>query len=115
MYDDCSEAWEQLDHNYLGPKAHQQTGMTLDVDGNDDDQISHDLKPIWYSKELGMPTVRKTLIKQVKLEVTNEVYTSFSQWPELMEHYPEHPAIFEGARMHPRTFGWRRFRFRPRR
>ena len=58
VYNDCDDAWSWLDHNTLGPKAHMQTGMTLDLDGLDDGEIYHDLKPLWYSKELGMDTTR---------------------------------------------------------
>ena len=96
VYNDCSDAWDALNHNILGPFAHKQTGMTLDLEGGEDDDLYRDLKPLWHSSALDMPAARAKVIAEVQADVKNKVITSFSQWPEIMESFPEHSAMFEG-------------------
>ena len=62
VYDDCHLAWDSIDHDYVGPKSHLQDGWTLPLDGSRDDEIYHDLEPIWNSPALDMSTVRQELI-----------------------------------------------------
>ena len=60
VYDDCHLAWASIDHDYVGPKSHLQDGWTLPLDGSKDDEIYHDLEPIWNSPALDMFEVRKS-------------------------------------------------------
>ena len=101
VYNDCSDAWDALNHNVLGPFAHKQTGMTLDLEGGEDDSLYRDLKPLWHSSALDMPAARAKVIAEVQADVRNKVITSFSQWPEIMESFPEHSAMFEGQECLP--------------
>ena len=100
VYDDCHLAWDTIDHDYVGPKSHKQDGWTLPLDGTQDDDIYHDLAPLWHSPALDMDTVRKKLIAEVNRDVDNEVYTDWSQWPELLEEFPPHVAMHEGQEGH---------------
>ena len=59
VYDDSHLAWCSIDHDYVGPKSHLQDGWTLPLDGSRDEEIYHDLQPLWYSAELNMPETRK--------------------------------------------------------
>ena len=104
MYDDCDAAWELLDHNYLGPKAHKQTGMTLDLEGAEDADIYHDLKPLWFGTQLDMPSARAKCIQEVTNDVNRGLITSFSQWPEILEQYPAHPPTREGQECLPQRY-----------
>ena len=105
VYNDCDAAWELLDHNYLGPKAQKQTGMTLDLEGAEDDDIYHDLKPLWFSTALDMPSARAKCIQEVTDEFMSGRITSFSQWPEILEQYPAHPPTREGQECLPTRYG----------
>ena len=100
VYDDCHLAWDSIDHDYVGPKSHLQDGWTLPLDGSRDDEIYHDLEPIWNSPALDMFTARQKLIDEVNQDITDKIYTDWSQWPELLEEFPPHSAMVEGQEGH---------------
>ena len=100
VYDDCHLAWDSIDHDYVGPKSHLQDGWTLPLDGSRDDEIYHDLEPIWNSPALDMFTARQKLIDEVNQDIDDKIYTDWSQWPELLEEFPPHSAMVEGQEGH---------------
>ena len=100
VYDDCHLAWDSIDHDYVGPKSHLQDGWTLPLDGSQDDEIYHDLEPIWNSPALDMFTVRDKLAKEVNRDIDDGIYTDWSQWPELLEEFPPHSSMVEGQEGH---------------
>ena len=73
VYDDCHLAWDSIDHDYVGPKSHLQDGWTLPLDGSRDDEIYHDLEPIWNSPALDMFTARQKLIDEVNQDITDRI------------------------------------------
>ena len=105
VYNDCDSAWGLLDHNRLGPKAHKQTGMTLDLEGREDDDIYHDLVPLWYGPELDMPSARAKCIQETEDDVRSGRITAFTQWPEILEQYPAHAPTKEGQECLPALYG----------
>ena len=100
VYDDCHLAWDSIDHDYVGPKSHLQDGWTLPLDGSRDDEIYHDLEPIWNSPALDMFSVRQQLKDEINKDIDDRIYTDWSQWPELLEEFPPHSAMVEGQEGH---------------
>ena len=47
-----------------------------------------------------MFTARQKLIDEVNQDITDRIYTDWSQWPELLEEFPPHSAMVEGQEGH---------------
>ena len=87
-------------------KAHRQTGVTLDLEGAEDDDIGNDLRQLWVGKEFDMPSARAKCIQEVKDDCESGRITSFSQRPEILGQYPAHAPHQRGTMMLARVL-WR--------
>ena len=90
----ASDTWGLVDHDKLGETAWIHDGVLLPLDGSGDHNLRHQCEPFW--RELGMSAVRDRILASIDVSIRHGDLTRWSQWPELLEPYDNHPGQVEG-------------------
>ena len=92
VLDRSVDAWNCVDHA-KNVEGWRHNGITNPLDGTDDQLGSH-VRLLW--QELNMDALRRQLIKDVEEAVGSGEITSFSQYPDLLLPYDDHPPLADG-------------------
>ena len=87
------EAWQDLDHT-CGEELHRSHGYTNKVDGTEDGGLDSSIVHFWH--ELEMPAVRKKILEQVKVLMTQKVLNVWDDASDIMEPHDPHRVSWEG-------------------
>ena len=100
LVDRVEAAWQEVNHDRVS-HGFVQVGIASDLFGAHDDDLTKDVLPFW--KDLGMSEYRKAIGVEIQHEVQSGRLSSFSQYRDILENYPDHPPLKEGQE----AFSWR--------